>query len=264
MVTAASQEAAVSFWYSLGAVKISFVIPAYNEEAHIGACVESILKEIQANNLVLGTDAEVVVVNNASTDRTAAIAASYDGVTVLNEPIKGLVMARRAGFVVTTGELVANIDSDTRMPQGWLRRVLHEFDTNKRLVALSGPFIYYDLSVFERALVKVFYAFGYVAHWLGGAMLQGGNFVIDRAAWERAGGFDTTIAFYGEDTDVARRLAKQGTVKWSWGLPMETSGRRLRGEGLVSTGFTYALNFVWTTLTGRPYTRAYQDIRVVK
>lgn len=245
-------------------MKISFVIPAYNEEVHIGPCVESILREIRTNNLALGQDAEVVVVNNASTDRTADIAAGYDGVTVLNEPIKGLVMARRAGFVVTTGQLVANIDSDTRMPVGWLATTLSAFAKNDKLVALSGPFFYYDLSMFERALVKLFYAVGYLVHLLGGAMLQGGNFVIRRDAWERAGGFDTSIAFYGEDTDVARRLAKQGTVTWTWRLPIETSGRRLRGEGVVSTGFTYALNFVWTTLTGKPYTQSYRDIRIVQ
>ncbi len=245
-------------------MQISFVIPAYNEEVHIGPCLESILKEVAANKLVLGQDAEVVVVNNASTDRTAEVAAGYPGVTVLNEPMKGLVMARRAGFVVTTGALVANIDADTRMPPGWLARVLQEFGQNPKLVALSGPYIYYDLTVFERALVKLFYAFGYLAHLLGGAMLQGGNFCLQRAAWDRAGGFDTSIAFYGEDTDVARRLAKEGLVKWTWRLPMHTSGRRLRSEGMLAAGGTYALNFVWITIVGKPYHQKYTDIRVVK
>ncbi len=85
-------------------MKISFVIPAYNDDAQVGECLRTVWREINDIHLTIGTDVEVVVVNNASTDRTAEIAASYPGVTVLNEPIKGLTMARRAGFVVTSGE----------------------------------------------------------------------------------------------------------------------------------------------------------------
>ena len=39
-----------------------------------------------------------------------------------------------------------------------------------------------------------------------GSMVQGGNFVLRRNGLEKIGGFDTTIAFYGEDTDMARRM----------------------------------------------------------
>ena len=251
-------------------MKISFVIPAYNEEAHVGACLETVLREVKDTNLAIGQDVEVVVVNNASTDKTAEVAASYPGTTVVNEPLKGLVMARRAGFVVTTGELVANIDADTRVPRGWLTKVLAEFNADNALVALSGPYLYYDLSLAQRAIVKVFYAFGYLFYLINhyalhkGAMLQGGNFVLRRDAWERAGGFDTSISFYGEDTDVARRLTKFGRVKWTWGLPMETSGRRLAQEGLVRVGYVYAMNFFSISITGRPYTKSHTDIRIVQ
>lgn len=250
-------------------MKLSFVIPAYNEEAHVGECLKTVLREITDNNLGIGVDVEVVVVNNASTDRTAEIAASHPGVTVLNEPIKGLVMARRAGFVVTTGELVANLDADTRVPKGWLAHVLKEFAHTKDLVALSGPYIYYDLNDVERACVKMFYFFGWLFYLLNhyvfkkGAMLQGGNFILRRDAWERAGGFDTTISFYGEDTDVARRMTKHGVVKWTWRLPMYASGRRLAEEGLLNVGYTYAINFFTISLYGRPHTREYRDIRLM-
>ena len=49
--------------------QLSFVIPAYNEEALVGQCIESVLKEIARS----GVDTEVVVVNNASVDRTGEI-----------------------------------------------------------------------------------------------------------------------------------------------------------------------------------------------
>lgn len=249
-------------------MKISFVIPAYNEEAHIGPCLESLFAEIVRVKKTTPTlETEVVVVNNASTDRTAAIAASYAGTTVVNEPIKGLVMARRAGFVVTNGELVANLDADTVVPHGWLAKVVAEFSANPTLVALSGPYVYYDISPLERAGITVFYFFGWLFYLLNhyilhkGAMLQGGNFVLRRDAWEAAGGFDTTISFYGEDTDVARRLTPFGRVKWRWGLPMGASGRRLAEEGLWRMGYVYAMNFFAISITGRPYTQQHTDIR---
>ena len=65
--------------------------------------------------------------------------------TIVDEPVKGLVQARRAGFENATGELIANVDADTIVTEGWLGRVLHEFQRDPRLVALSGPYIYYDV-----------------------------------------------------------------------------------------------------------------------
>lgn len=245
-------------------MKLSFVIPAYNEEKMIGPCLTSVLAEMARTP---GADCEVVVVNNASKDATREVAQSFAGVRVVDEMKKGLVQARHAGFVATTGELVANIDADTEVPPGWLATVLREFARDPKLVALSGPYIFTDLSWSTGLMVKIFYFFGWLGHAFNqyvlrtGAMLQGGNFIIRRDAWERAGGFDTSIAFYGEDTDVAKRIAKHGKVKWTWRLPMYTSGRRLAHEGVLRAGYTYALNFFAVSFTGKPATREYTDIR---
>ncbi|MGN6099640.1 MAG: glycosyltransferase family 2 protein, partial [Devosia sp.] len=133
--------------------QLSFVIPAYNEEALIGPCLQSVLDEIKRS----GADAEVVVVNNASVDRTAEIARGFQGVRVIDEPKKGIVNARHAGFENSTGELVANIDSDTLVPEGWLTTVVESFARDPKLVCLTGPYIYYDLSAWNRFLVRLFY-----------------------------------------------------------------------------------------------------------
>lgn len=242
--------------------ELAFVIPAHNEQALIGQCLESVLKEVGRS----GADVEIVVVNNASTDRTKEIAEGFAGVRVVDEMQKGLVHARHAGFEATTAPLVANIDSDTMVPEGWISTVLEEFRGNPRLVALSGPYVYYDLSAWNRFLVRLFYYVSYVVYLLAkalrvGAMIQGGNFVLKRDAWIAAGGFDRTIAFYGEDTDVAVRMSKVGPVKWTFRLPMMTSGRRLEKEGVFKVGATYVINFFWVTFVGRPKTRDYTDIR---
>lgn len=244
-------------------MKISFVIPAYNEERRLPKCLASVEREIARTPC----DSEVIVVNNASTDRTGEIARGYAWVHVVDEPHKGLVRARHAGFMASSGELIANIDSDTMLPEGWLARVLLEFSKDERLAALSGPYIYYDLSVFHRALTYIFYVFGYLSHLVNhkifhaGAMLQGGNFIVRRKYLEQAGGFDTSIEFYGEDTDVARRISKVGKVKWTFQLPMYTSGRRLKHEGIVTTGLRYAANYFHVLVRGKPLSAAYTDIR---
>jgi cellulose synthase/poly-beta-1,6-N-acetylglucosamine synthase-like glycosyltransferase len=249
-----------------GHLKISFVIPAYNEETIIGGCISSVLRELHGNPC----DAEIIVVNNASTDHTAEIARAYPGVIVVNEPAKGIVLARRAGFGRATGDLIANIDADTMLTPGWVTRVLNEFERDPDLVCLSGPFVYHDLSVWARTLQKGFYGLAYVIYLLNrfvfnvNSMVQGGNFIFRKVAFERAGGFNTTIDFYGEDTDVARRLHRVGKVRFTFALPIYASGRRLAQEGVLLTGFRYAINYFWVSFSGKPLTKSSTDVRITK
>lgn len=243
--------------------KLSFVIPAYNEEAYIGDCLTSILRERARKNY----DIEIIVVNNASTDATAAVAHSFPGVRVVDEPHKGLVYARRAGFLASTGDLIANVDADTILPSGWIAKVMEEFGDTPNLVALSGPFIYYDLSHAKNILIRNYYYMGFFAYLVHryimrvGSLLQGGNFVVRRWALEKIGGYNLAIDFYGEDTDLARRLHYVGPVKFTFKLPMYASGRRLVAEGLFTMGIRYPLNYFWTIFFKKPFTKEYIDIR---
>jgi cellulose synthase/poly-beta-1,6-N-acetylglucosamine synthase-like glycosyltransferase len=244
-------------------VLISFVVPAYNEEKRLKRNLAAILAEIKRS----GCRAEVIVVNNASTDNTGSVAASFPEVIVVDEPVKGLVQARRAGFQRATGALVANVDADTIVTRGWLNRVLDEFRRHPRLVALSGPYIYYDVPRRTRAAVRAFYVMGYGFYMLNrfvlrvGSMLQGGNFVVRRRALEEIGGFNPMFSFYGEDTDLARRLNAVGAVKFTFRLPALSSGRRLREEGVLKIGMRYSMNYVWATFRHRPFTDNWIDIR---
>lgn len=245
-------------------MKLAFVIPAYNEEALIGKCLESVQAEIRRS----GVPADIIVVNNASSDRTGEIARSFQGVRVVDEPKKGLVNARDAGFAASEGyDLIANIDSDTLVPEGWLSVVMREFRRDPKLVCLSGPYVYYDMSAYNRFLINMFYGLTYLIYVVNrfvlrvGSVVQGGNFVFKRQAWVDVGGYDRSIEFFGEDTDVAVRLSRVGGVKWTFGLKMKTSGRRLEKEGVFRTAATYTLNFFWVTFRGKPATMDYKDIR---
>ena len=244
-------------------MKISFVIPAFNEEKVISKCLESVLLEISKNNY----DTEIIIVNNNSTDKTSEIANKFNNVKVVDEKNKGLVWARKSGMDNSTGDLIANIDADVMLPEGWLKKVMTEFEKDKNLVALSGPYIYYDLKKYEQALVRFFYYLNYCTYILtsrvlkiGGA-LQGGNFIVRRDAMEKIGGYDTAISFYGEDTDIAKRIFKVGKVKWTFDLPMYTTGRRLKEEGIIRMGLKYSINYFWPLLFGKPFTKKYKDHR---
>ena len=244
-------------------MRLSFVVPAYNEEGYLPACLESILKQTRE----LGDQVEILVVNNASTDRTREVALGFPGVRVVDETQKGLTFARQAGFAASSGDLIANVDSDSRLTEGWVKRVLTEFAADSKLVALSGPFIYYDLSPAQQVSVRVFYAVAFLVYvinrWIlrAGSMLQGGNFVLRRDALVKIGGFNTAISFYGEDTDIARRMNAVGRVKFTFGLKMFSSARRLKKEGMLRIAARYTINYFWTTFRKKPFTDEYVDIR---
>lgn len=244
-------------------MRLSFVVPAYNEEAYLPACLESILAQTKG----LRDEIEIIVVNNASTDRTREVALSFPGVRVVDEPQKGLTFARQAGFAASKGELIANVDSDSRLTPGWLQTVLKSFASQPKLVALSGPFIYYDLTPRQRVSVRLFYAIAFLVYALNryilraGSMVQGGNFVLRRSALEQIGGFNTSIAFYGEDTDIARRMNQIGEVKFTFDLKMFSSARRLKQEGMLTIAARYTMNYFWTTFRKKPFTEEYIDIR---
>ena len=268
-------------------MRLSFVVPAYNEEAYLPACLDSICEQIRT--LPAGT-CEIIVVNNASTDRTREVALRYPGVTVVDEPRKGLTFARQAGFAASTGALIANVDADSRLTPHWVTNVLTTFaeaeantaakssaaaksntsarpEAHRPLAAFSGPLVYYDLTPRQRLLVHVFYMTAWTTYAINryilrvGSMVQGGNFVVSRASLEAIGGFNTAISFYGEDTDIARRLNDVGEVRFTFDLKMSSSARRLKSEGMLTMAARYSINYLWTTFFKRPYTDTYIDIR---
>ena len=243
-------------------MRLSFVIPAYNEEAYLPACLESIVAQTKDLEGV-----EIIVVNNASSDRTREVALTFPGVKVVDETRKGLTFARQAGFTASSGELIANVDSDSRLTPGWVETVLREFDQQKKLVALSGPIVYYDLTPQQRRTVQVFYLLAFLVYGINryilraGSMVQGGNFVLKREALASIGGFDTSISFYGEDTDIARRMNRLGKVEFTPKLKMFSSARRLKNEGMITIAWRYAINYFWMTFRKKPFTEEYIDIR---
>ena len=236
--------------------KISLVIPAHNEEKYIGDCLEYALKN--SNDKFF----EIIVVDNASTDKTSQIAESFPGVRVVHEKNKGLTYARQKGFLEAKGDILAYIDADTRMPKNYYEKIIKEFNKNPNLVCFSGPHEYHDIHKGHQILVKIFWrVFALPMYLLVGYMTNGANFAILKDVLEKMNGFDTSIIFYGEDTDIARRAHRYGKVKFSTRFGIPTSGRRLKDHGVLKSFWVYATNFISEVAFKKPLTREYKDVR---
>ncbi len=204
------------------------------------------------------SDGTVVV----ATGRMAAAVAAGAVLRVVTEPRKGLTRARQRGQREATGAIVGWVDADTRMPPRWIERVRAHFEADPRVVCVSGPYRYLDQPAHQQLLVKLYWwGLGRPMYRLIGYMAVGGNFAVRRDAVERIGGFDESIAFYGEDTNIARRLSKVGKVVFDWELEMPTSARRLAAEGTWRTAYRYATNYLSEVILKRPAIDRYRDIR---
>lgn len=233
-------------------MKISVVIPAYNEEKLIRNCLQSCIEHAPKNLL------EIIVVSNASTDETEQVAREFSGVRVVRELRKGTGYARQKGLDCARGDIVAFLDADTRINSRWFPAMEQEFANDAALVCLSGPCVYYDLPAWKSTLIYMCWmAVAFPAYWLSGFAATGGNFAVKRGSLEDIGGFDTDINFYGDDTNVASRLHAVGTVKFTTHFYNFTSARRFQAQGLLSTSLQYLLNHVsqiiWKTSLTKTY-----------
>jgi glycosyltransferase involved in cell wall biosynthesis len=244
-------------------IKISFIIPAYNEENYIRHCLDAIIHEIGGRE-----GYEIIVVDNNSSDKTCDIVSrDYPNVQLIHESRRGANRAREAGFVASKGDLVAFLDADTEVTPGWIDRAERAFAKDKDLVCLSGPFIYFDLPFSVRMLVKLFYGVSYIVYVVNNfvirntSVIQGGTEIVRRDALQKIGGHDVSLTFYGDDADLARRLSKVGKVRFSFDFAIRSSGRRLAKEGTFTMGWRYATNYFWITFFNKPFTMTSTEAR---
>ena len=116
-------------------IVISVVIPALNEEKFLPTCLKSLEKQEFKKPF------EIIVVDNGSEDKTVTVAKSF-GVRIISEPHRGLPLARQRGLEAAKGEIVAFVDADSTVDKGWLAEILHSFENQPKVVAVSGPISY--------------------------------------------------------------------------------------------------------------------------
>lgn len=184
---------------------LSIIIPAYNEEHYLKSCLDSIARQTQPPD-------EVIVVDNNSTDGTAALARHYDFVTVIHEPRQGRGYARTMGFDAATSMIIGRIDADSVLAPDWVERVRRDFSTSE-IDAVTGlarvallPRIQWPKSVLWAWL----YTQWSVAE-NGYELLWGANMAVRAGAWQTVRGEvcnDDSIVH--EDQDVSFLLLLAG------------------------------------------------------
>ena len=232
---------------------ISFIIPCYNEEAHIKDCIRSIRKHVWY------IPYEIIVVDNNCTDKTVEIAESEQAF-VIKEPRKGVVFARQAGYEAAKGFLIANIDADSKIIDGWIWEALSRL-SNDDVVAVTGPLEYEGAGFGLRIMTKLYYLIAKLSNDYVGVFLQGGNAMIKKSALDKVGGYDLNIAFYGEDTMTAKRIQHLGKIVFNMYMITTTSPRRLKEQGVIKTTWMYLTNYFSVTFKNKSTTNDYKDYR---
>jgi glycosyltransferase involved in cell wall biosynthesis len=180
-------------------IKLTIVIPAYNEEGYLKPCLDSIaLQSI--------TPDEVIVVDNNSTDSTASIARSYNFVRLISESKQGVFFASFRGFKAARGDIIARIDADTLLPENWVSLVKGSFSDG--VSAVTGPVYYYDMPLgrsnywFDHIMRKITYKWSRHT-----PFLYGSNMAVKRSDWWTIAPNLCTDRDIHEDIDVAIHLS---------------------------------------------------------
>ncbi|KPD32557.1 glycosyl transferase [Thermus scotoductus] len=198
-------------------MRISVVIPAHNEEAFLPKALQAVLAQTLP-------PFEVIVVDNASTDRTREVAERF-GVRVVYCPRKGVAYARQAGLLAARGEWVAMTDADSIPLPTWLQTLARH---GEGVVALYGPLRFYGVSPWTAFVSEWGYrAFLNLMAFLGKPNLAGANMMFLREAALEVGGFPEVEA--REDVLLGWKLKRVGKVRYVPEALVLTSPRRLKG-----------------------------------
>ena len=194
---------------------VSVIVPARNEEACLGACLDSLLAQT-------GVDFEIIVVDDQSTDRTRGIAASRSGVRVIEagplaEGCSGKCNAAQSGADVAGGAWLLFTDADTVHLPGSLERSLRE--AREHQVALLSYSPAQEVhGLIENAVMPVIYAELAATYRpkdvcnpaSAVAAANGQYLLIARAAYDAVGGHAALSHTLLEDVALAKAVKRSG------------------------------------------------------
>ena len=194
---------------------VSFIVPAHNEEPLLAATLRAIRKAAAR----CAIEYEIIVVDDASTDRTAQVAAD-SGARVLSVRHRQIAATRNSGARAASGEVLVFVDADTLINEDVLRRAL---DTVAAGAVGGGASVRFDghIPLYARVLTPWLTA---MMRWM---RLAAGCFVFcTRSAFDAAGGFDESL-FGAEEIALSVALKKIGRFVILRESVL-TSGRKLR------------------------------------
>jgi glycosyltransferase involved in cell wall biosynthesis len=238
---------------------ISVVVPAYNEERFLGACLDSLLSQDFSYGY------EIIVVDNNSTDETSKIAISK-GVRLITETKRGVCAARNAGTLAAHGEIIVSTDADSTFAPNWLTKIYETFEQDQKVVAVTGPVIFVQAPRWASLGFKIlfwgvsqhFYRTGKVKY------ISACNTAFKKSSWT---GYNTNLTQGGDEIDLLKQLEKQGPIVYI-NNPVQTSSRRLHKGFLYNLLVTFLAYYIFDYFVGRKINRSllgsYEAIRVEK
>jgi len=223
--------------------RISLIVPAKNEEAFLKACLDSIEKQTVP-------PVEVIVVDNASTDKTKDVVLSYSGVTYVYESRPGLPQARQAGLEKASGDWLLYVDADSQLPIDYVAQIQRAIAENHDAVAVTNPSGFYDGTRLLTFFIRLFFFnFSLLERLKFVRFIFGGSFAVHKKTLIELGGFNTDIHFYGEDTDLTRRMQGAGRIVYVRDVWNSTSARRYLDLGFWKTVWHYASVYVLVSVS---------------
>jgi glycosyltransferase involved in cell wall biosynthesis len=196
---------------------ISFIVPAYNEERLLGATLDALHAAARA----AGELYELVVVDDASTDRTASIAQCH-GAVLVSVAHRQIAATRNSGARKANGDLLIFVDADTIVSEAVVRAAV---EAMRGGAAGGGAAVRFDgvVPLYARVLLPVLVRVFRLVGWAAGCFL-----FCTRSAFVAAGGFDE--AFYGAEELVMSQALKRHGRFVVLRQAVTTSGRKLRAH----------------------------------
>ena len=234
-------------------MNLSVVIPAYNEEKYLPQTIESLKLALENIN-----DVEIIVVDNASTDATRAIAASF-GAHIGDEKEHNIGKVRNTGAAQASGDTVVFLDADTNVCPGIFEKIMAAMADSKCIGGSAA--VEYD-GEFRRVWVRWF-----MLLWplLGKfmRMRQGALQFCRKDVFFELGGYDATI-FVGEDIEFHWRLDKAARKSGCRTAFIEepkvrTSSRRWDQMGLLQMLFFTHPVTIFLAWRFRPFWKAWYE-----
>lgn len=186
---------------------VSIVIPCYNQAHFLGEAIESARQQEY-------TPLEVIVVDDGSTDATAQIATSYDGVRLLRQTNLGLAAARNAGLAASKGKYVIFLDADDRLLSGAVEVGACHLDGHPDWAFVHGRFRYINsageiitLPVEETIIAEDYYEGLLQRNFIG----MHGTVMYRREVLAVVGGFRSRLRSC-EDYDLYLRICRHFPV----------------------------------------------------
>lgn len=230
---------------------ISVVIPAYNEEKRIGACLHALQKQ----NFSLPY--EIIIADNNSTDNTAHLAKRMR-IRVVTATKKGYAHACNKGTQAAKSDIIVITDADCIPPNNWLSNYYHYFLNHQDILAASGPFVFNRESIFMHTITIVIYSIHQESLVL---TLSGMNMGFRKSAYYAVGGFDPNIQLQA-DSYFGLKIQRLGKIGFVHMDPVIASGRRFHSiPQIIWEGVFRWINLLLLRFFDRPLAHAFQDIR---